>query len=169
MPQLNLLPNEIKREISRKINYIRFANFSILLLISIFASSLFFWGSHYYFQLKLADLETPQARDSSEEETERINDLLRRVSLVQKEYIKWSRVLVNFFDLCPDGIQLRGLVLDKNNNRLKLEAHARERADFLRFKSNLEQSDMITDLNSPITNLLKPADFFFTLEAGLNF
>jgi len=165
---LNLMNHSKKKEIARDIRMILVINnLGIVVLAIIVAAALLFAGQ-FYLNYKVNQLERVDAATTYDNEITRINKKINQVELIQKDYVKWSRVLTNLLTIIPGGNTINGLRLDAGNNKLVIYGEAGTRDDFLKLKEALEGSDLISNLDSPISNILHQQDIKFTLEATLN-
>jgi hypothetical protein len=68
----------------------------------------------------------------------------------------------------PSGVRLTDLSLTREKNLLSVAGWAAKRDDFLLFKKQLEESGLVNNLDSPLSNLLTPENISFSLTAQLN-
>ncbi len=167
MTNLNLLPNATKRQIIKTIHYIQIVNNIIFLAIILTVISIILFANKSYLNFKMNKLSNITAVSEENKKISSINNTIQQINLVQQDYVKWSKILVDFFNLIPAGNQIQSLTFDKNKKILLLNGHANNRKAFLKLKNNLENFDLITKINSPISNLLHQTDFNFTLSAEL--
>jgi Tfp pilus assembly protein PilN len=164
---LNLLRKSTKAEIAATIKYIKIANHIILLLIILSAATIILFLSQKSLIEKTKELNEITTPPEQKTIIAQINKNIGQLAQVQKDYIKWSRVLKNFFELTPPGIKLQSVRFDKENNIIYISGNAEKRDNFLKYKENLERADMIDKINSPISNLLHRTSFNFNLTAEL--
>jgi Tfp pilus assembly protein PilN len=97
-----------------------------------------------------------------------VNNKLRAVDSLQKDFIRWSEILSALNATVPSGVEFSNLSLNKKDSYLEISGFASRRDDFLSFQQNLEQSGLVTNLNSPLTNLLNQKNITFAVSAKLN-
>ena len=168
MAELDLLDNSIKKQIAKDIQSISLVNNMILLTIVLFAISVVFLGTEKYLNYQTTKIREIKTQNTEEARIGKINDKMEEVYSIQTDYVKWSQVLVDFSALVPEGNRLESVSLDKENQRLSVRGISKRRDDFLKLKKNLEKSNLVTELESPISNLLNQTNINFTLEAKLN-
>ncbi len=164
---LNLLNKKERKEIISTIKYIKLINSLIFILVILTIMSLILLGTKKYINNKISGLEQMGHQQNQSEEINLINQKIKQLKNIQKDYIKWSRLLKNFFELTPGGIKLTSVDFDKEQNKIYINGHATTRQSFLEYKRNLQNADMIKNIDSPITNLLHEADFNFKLTGEL--
>ena len=168
MAELNLLDKTTKRRIAKDIQSISLVNNMILLTIVLLVISGVLFGTEKYLDYETVRIEEIGAQNVEESQIGQINNKMGQVSLIQADYVKWSKVLIDFSALVPGGNRLQTISLDKENQTLSMHGTSDQRDDFLKFKENLENSSLVSELESPISNLLHQADISFSLKAKLN-
>ncbi|OIO16606.1 hypothetical protein COV56_01580 [Candidatus Kuenenbacteria bacterium CG11_big_fil_rev_8_21_14_0_20_37_9] len=168
MINLNLINNEKKKKISRDIHCIMIINGLAMLGLTIGIISILLYASNSYLGHKIDEMEKIGSKTSINSEIVAINQEMQHIDAVQKNFTKWSRVITNLMSIIPEGNTLHRANLDKKNNKIVINGLSKTRDTFLKLKEALEKSDLITDLNSPISNILYQTDINFTLEAKLN-
>ncbi|PIY97288.1 MAG: hypothetical protein COY66_00115 [Candidatus Kerfeldbacteria bacterium CG_4_10_14_0_8_um_filter_42_10] len=104
-----------------------------------------------------------------EQSVKDFNKLLIDISKVQSEYINWSQEVNKISSLVPSGIRLSSFVMQKDSSDFKFAGKAATREALLNFKTNLENSDFFTEIQSPISNLLTKENINFELSGKLVF
>jgi len=97
------------------------------------------------------------------------NRLLSNINTIQSEYTPWSKIFIETSSFVPDGIQISSLMMHKASAEFKFVGNANTRDDLLLLKKNLEESDIFTDIQSPISNLLSKENINFELSGKLKF
>ncbi len=164
---LNLLNKSTKAEIAATIKYIKIANRIILFFIIISITTLILFIGQQYLTRKNEQLNKITVPIKQKTEITKINENINQLIQIQKDYIKWSRVLKNFFELTPPGIKLQTVQFDRENGIIQINGFAKTRKAFLEYKDKLKDSDMTGKINSPIANLLHRKNFNFNLSAEL--
>lgn len=106
---------------------------------------------------------------SIDREVATINSSLKEIASIQKDFVKWSAFLVNFTAIIPPNVTINSLALEKGAQSLTLQGTAATRDEFLLLKNNLEQLPYLSEVNSPITNLLLKQNLDFQFTAKINF
>lgn len=174
---LNLLPPTKKEEVRYKKIFIsvkRLISGVALLLVVVI---IILYGTQIILKDNLNKIENRV--DQAQEVTERLsipiiqvtkdfNQTLKDIEDIQKYYVKWTGVLKQFNQLVPDNIQLTFLSFKLENRQVEIKGRAPNRSVFLDFKNNLENSNILTDLHSPISNLLTRENVEFEFTAKLS-
>ncbi len=168
MSNLNLLPNPIKKQTIARIRYIQMADGAILLFLTVVLTAIALFGAQVILNNKKHKLEIINNNNLESQKIIQVNDLISNVAVIQKKYVKWSKLLKQFFILVPSGITIQHVNFNSDQKEISIDGHAETRDKFLKFKKALEESNLIKKVNSPISNLLHQVDFNFTLTAKLN-
>ena len=168
MINLNLLPFSTKRQIAKDIRWIGLANNLILIAGTLLVVSILLTAGHKYLGCQTQQIERISTSGQEEAQVQEINDKMKQVEVIQRDYVKWSRVISNFLKLIPDGNSLHNLQFDQEKQAIFITGLAQTRDDFLNLQTKLEESDLITEIKFPISNLLYQTDINFTLEGKLN-
>jgi len=168
MIELNLLPRAIKKQIAKRTQYVAMINNALILTTVFLIVSAMMLASQQYvaYEAKIASENNEQM--TGPDGIEEINNLMSEVSAVQKDFVKWSRILNDFLALLPTGNTIQSINLDKEQGTMTMSGWAKTRDDFLQLKTNLENSQMLSGTESPISNLLHRTDVDFTIRAKLN-
>lgn len=95
------------------------------------------------------------------------NVLLRNIDGIQKEYLPWSDTLALTASLVPTGIELSSFSIQKESAVFKLTGHALSRDDLIILQKNLEESDLFSEIQSPLSNLLLKENINFELSGKI--
>lgn len=125
-------------------------------------------GSQKYLNYKLEAINSAETASAEEINAAEVNKKMSEVGVVQADYVKWSRILQNFLRLIPEGNQIHKIYFDKDSQKLTVQGLAATRDNFLELENNLKESDLATEIKSPISNLLYQSEINFSLEAKLN-
>lgn len=173
MLALNLINPNIKKEILKEkiISLIRDVLFLLLFITLI--NSLFLELSNHYLVENFKEIkrqkEAIQIQNQPfNQDVSTINQKLKKVNIIQDEYTKWSNFLVALNKKIPAGIVLNQFSFDKKNNYLELNGVAATRDDFLILKKQLDESNLVKNLKSPLTNLLYQNNVKFSLNGEIN-
>lgn len=177
MISLNLLSPEKKKKLKEKETLFAFRYAAYFCLVFLVINFLLFYGAKLYLDHKLTSLKNevsqttlnlPSGQGTALNSTiEQINDNIILIASVQTDYTEWSDYLADFTALVPANISLTQLSLNQESGDIQISGHADLRDDFLKLKSNLDQTKIIADLNSPLSNLIKKDDVNFVLSAKI--
>ncbi|MFH1366711.1 MAG: hypothetical protein ABIH38_01835 [Patescibacteria group bacterium] len=177
MMSLNLLSPEKKKKLKEKKTLFAFRYISYFCAIFLIINLLLFYGTKLYLNHKLDSIkdEVSQATanlpsnqgTSLNNAIQEINKNIILLADIQSDYVKWSNYLTDFTALIPANILLNQLSLNQESKEIQINGHADQRDDFLVLKANLENTKIISDLNSPISNLIKKEDIDFVITAKI--
>lgn len=98
-----------------------------------------------------------------------INSGLKEIEKMQEENTSWVAVILSLDELIPkEEIQITLLTFNGVSKKVEINGKALTREKFLEFKSNLEESELFSEIKSPLTNILYDKYLNFKLEAKLN-
>jgi len=172
MLTLNILPDNLKKEIEFRIIYGLIKTFlgSVIIAVSIYGIcvliALFLIEQHFID----TTLNTNLITKSSENYTNKVksaNNQLNSISNVQNEFVKWSLLLKNLSADINDNISLSRLTLDQEKSALYLSGVARTRDDLLGLKDTLEKRGYFSDISFPIKNLLEKNNIMFEISVKI--
>jgi len=173
MLKFNLLPPEEKRKIelmnfSHLAAFIGVWFFVILVVFTLLLASAYFSlfilsKSQYKLIESRKTEEKAQRLIKMEEKIKQTNQRLSQMHLKQKELILWTPILEELAEITPSGIYLTNLS-QTTDNQIRLSGWANKRDIMLNFQSFLEQSSRFTDIEAPLSNLLKQTDIDFVFN-----
>jgi Tfp pilus assembly protein PilN len=172
---INLLPPQRRREIKnlRLIGIVlkigTMALFALFVLASFSYACLYFIGIEeksldqeiVRFKQTQSYRETQEAQDSLRE----YNKISRKVKNGLKKQKKYWDIIYEINSTVPNDVVLTNFMVSEEGI-VSLKGLAYTRDDFLAFKAGLEESELLTNLKSPISNLVmdKDVNFEFTAE-----
>lgn len=173
MIRLNLLPSQEKKDLeTAEINRWS-AFFSSWLLILLIIFILLCLSAYFYLfilvkaQNGLIEDEERHIKTQELEQLEkqigRANQKISQVYNLSKDLKRLMPTLEEFTGLAPQGIYLTNFSYQKDLQRVNLNGHAQNRNQLLVFQKKLEENSQFTDIDSPISNLLKQEDIDFNL------
>jgi hypothetical protein len=92
-----------------------------------------------------------------------INGFLHSIDTLQKDYTPWISVVTDITDLLPAGIRLDSLRADQAN-RVFMDGMATTRQDALALLKSLQNQPYLTDVHSPLSNILQRENVQFSFE-----
>ncbi len=173
MIDLNFLPQEEQKVSKQKYvlavlkQVIIWFNFTILIV-----GMLLLW-SKFFLERNLSDWQeqsilVAQNRLHLTDKVGSLNKDIRDLNTVQGDYVIWSRVIAEFAKLVPKGSRIDELIIDTNGSTFLLRGFSTTRSELLEFEKNLEKSDLVEELNAPLSNLLSPRDIEFNFSGTVN-
>ena len=92
-----------------------------------------------------------------------INTYLDKIELDQKSFIIWSQIIEDIGNLVPAGAKVTKLTVGHQGD-INLSGTAQTRADALLLLENLEQAPYLSDVVSPLSNILQKHDVNFRFQ-----
>jgi len=161
---LNLISPEQKKILRIKQLFLLLRNlfglilfFTIIIAIALILTNYSLSLSYEYNQPTLNNIAF------SEKEVQGINNKLKNVFTVQNQHTYWPPILIDLFNLVPNGVEINNLTIDKNTQVVKIGGLAKNRNDYLQLITSLQNNQQVKDLNSPLENLLSKEDIDFNL------
>lgn len=173
MIKLNLLSPQAKEELefvninkllsSMMIWIVLFLIFFSLLLVSIFIYLFIISQSQNRLIQSRQDNPEIQQLALMENKIKEANKLISQTYSRQEQLISWTPIIEKLTELVPDGMYLTNLNYQLADNQVSLNGWSNTRENILLFQKALEDSAMFTDVQSPLSNLLKRENIYFNL------
>lgn len=97
-----------------------------------------------------------------------LNKNLKDVEVIQADFIKWSKIIIEINKAIPDNVEISYINLEQKTRLFNLNGKAIKRDDFLLLKKNLESLPYFEELSSPLTNLLLKENVSFEFVGKIN-
>lgn len=172
MITLNIIPNEIKKELKLKGLFALMKNIlNILTILIAFYSIIFLCGKlilNIYFTniIQESNLLIKKTEDKTGKIRE-INTQINSVEKIQAESKSWTNMLLAITELMGEQIKLNQLKLDSVNNTISFTGRSASREDLIQLKNQLEQSPNFSEVNFPIKNLFEKENINFEINAKI--
>lgn len=101
-------------------------------------------------------------------EIKKFNQDLKELKEIQKQYFPWLNFFLSLSKIVPEEITLQKLNLD-DKATVQIKGVAKTRSDLLKFKDNLEKSNLFDKFTIPLEFLLKKENVEFDLNLKLFF
>jgi Tfp pilus assembly protein PilN len=173
MIRINLLPDREKesKRIEKTIGNIARTGLSVVFsLVALFAYMLAIQVvlgielSSARFESAAHSEKTANEMKETEEMLKNVNAATQKVNRTSKEMPCWSKVLKHLSDICPDGVRLDSAHIEKEF--VRIQGFSKTRESFLQFQEELKKEGF-TNIVSPVSNVVSPKDFEFTVEADV--
>lgn len=170
MINLNLISPEQKKLLKTKRIYLLFKNLSSVILVFtiIISVALIFT----YNSLDIFYNLNPYTKDSmslDEQEINTINNQLNNIVTIQNRFTLWSKIIITITNLIPENIKVDNLEINKKTKKVRIDGFAETRNDYLDLINSLEQDENLSDLKSPLENLLSKEDINFSISFTYQF
>lgn len=173
---LNLLPDEKKTTLVRRLWFRFFAWQTVLLMSLALLYVLILGGINYLLAQEVAVTEkTATLAEERSEEAARlkryqevfkeINDKSAVTYRYTENHLHWTKFFTLLDRLVGQGIVVTGLLTQ--NYTVTLNGQAATRDDFLGFEAALRQSECVSDVKVPISNLFSPKEIEFQITFNL--
>ena len=176
MLSLNLLPSrEIKKIEIRRFGelLISFAIwfsffliiFSLLLSSTILYLSIILKSQSELIEIRENDKKT-QYLTEIEDKTKELNKSLVEIYSKQKEIVLWTPIIEELSKITPSGVYLTNFYSQIFAEKTSLKGSADTREKFLYFQDKLGQSPCFSEIEAPLSNLIKQndVDFIFNFK-----
>ena len=173
MIAVNLLPNKIKEALEREKKYalISKAAISIFTIMTLLTIPLLLGRiilkNRFITTVATSTQVTLQPRAGSYD-IATINKKIKSIAKIQEEFIPWSKLFIVLSKKVPAGISLSKIDVNQDTKTLTVSGYSETRADFLAFKNSLENDPLFTNIESPVSNILKQTAIDFTLQITLD-
>ncbi|MFZ2187178.1 MAG: hypothetical protein WAV46_00920 [Candidatus Moraniibacteriota bacterium] len=173
---LNLLPEENKKNIQRKIHF-RFFLWQLFLLfaLEVFYTSILV-STYIILDFQLQSMQAiGQQNDKVRGEQVTLNAYQRKfretnltteaIGKIQDNHFSFTRIFLLLDTLLPEGITIDHLTT--KNYTVLLTGKAAKRDDLLAFDAKLKESSCVEDVNVPISNLFSQENIDFQVDFGI--
>lgn len=171
---LNLLPPwEI-----RKVKFLFFRRYIIIVAVLIitaeiiFSAGLFgmniFLLSQYEKEKKNTEIQNQSVETEEIKKNEKkindFNNYLQRLDTIRNNHVNWTVVVDAILNSRSEETKLDTITIDDESKKISIKGIAQTRESFLKFKSELEKIKYFHDFNSPLSNVINPANINFSLD-----
>ncbi len=174
MIKLNILPDQIKKDI--KINLIYSAikeQFMLLIFISAIVGIILLL-SQLVLELGFVDSVNEDRvifnleQKHSQSVIREINSDLSMTNKIQLDFITWSSFLERLSKKIPTNISVSNLSIDKEAESLNIRGVAISRNDLLNLKNVLEEMEEIELIEIPLQNILQQSNIEFNISTKID-
>ena len=173
MLTLNLIPQQLKKEIKLKRIYkmLKKMNCFIVIAMAIIAITLLIakliMQNHFNNIVEQGVLITKNNQAYNTEARD-INFQISQTQQIQNGFIEWSLLLENLTAKIPEDISLSNVKLSADPSLINIKGLAETRDTLLVFKKNLENSTIYSDIKFPLQNIMQKENINFEISAKLN-
>lgn len=177
MIKLNLLPLEEKKilQIEKTFSCVFSYCFKGCLVLLIFIFLLV--GTWVFQKIQMRNIEKDLSKMEGknellkikffEEEINNANKNIERLNGIQQKTIAHSKVLEGLSLITPDNVQISGFAYDSSTQKGSIDGYAMEREGFIVFKNAMEKNPFFSEIDSPMSNLVKSTDNNFRISFTL--
>lgn len=173
MLSLNLISRELKKEINLKRVSAVIKKMSAILIVAaalfaiILSTAKIILRNNLNQALERANL-VADAENPYIAKIKNINSKIIAAQSIQNDYIPWTLTLENLTNLTPRGITYSYLKIDKIGGQASLRGLADMRENLLELKNNLNNSNLFSEVKSPMENILQKENINFSIDMKLN-
>lgn len=172
MITLNLATKKIKKKIFKEILLSLVKDVVLLILFAVLINATFIFISREMLNKDFERIKSQKQLIHMHSqpfniEVSEINRRMNKINQIQKEYTKWSETILELSRLIPNNVIISTIELNKTSDKFSIAGTAKYREDFISLKENLETSDIVFNLSSPLSNLLHQEDLKFSLSGNL--
>jgi len=173
MLTLNLISNNLKKEIKLRHLYIFIKKINLTLIIIAIAIAIILLSAKTILQLKFNEIVeqttlVTKNNQSYNTKIKQINNKINFVEKIQNDFIPWSDLLKTLAEITPKKINLYYLKVDSAKQTIKIKGLADFREDLLNFKQNLENTPIFKNIDLPVNNILEKENIDFEINAKIN-
>jgi Tfp pilus assembly protein PilN len=174
MIDLNFLPAQEQKTIKGSLAFLLTRNVLIWLLIMSLVLVLLLMSGRIFLANNLASVQEQSilvsgVKLSFSDQIDALNKTLEEVEDIQAEHIEWSLVLTEIATLVPEGNEVDQITLSSKNKNFTMNGFSQTREDILALEAAMKNSSLITNLESPLSNLLEPVEINFKFSGDLIF
>lgn len=177
MLKLNLISPEYKKNIKMKQILHDVKNLSLYVTLIVVVSATILLIARLILEDNFAETigqTSLISRNPAENKTNiEINKKIELAKQVQSDYIAWSRLIINFSKLVPNGVEISSFNVNPcpkiDEWTINIVGKAANRNDFLTFKENLlKAKDLFQkEIDIPITNLFEKENINFNININI--
>jgi Tfp pilus assembly protein PilN len=173
MITLNLVSQELKKEIKLRHVYSSLKKIGLIITLLVLVMSVMFQVARYIIQKSFIEIteQTTLVTSNSSIYTGRVKNINAKIDLVdaiQKEYIVWSEFIKIIANNIPENITLSYFKINKNDSTLSLKGIAATREEFVALKDNLSKLEFLAAIDFPIQNMLEKENVAFEIKTNFN-
>jgi hypothetical protein len=172
MHYLNLAPDFQKQKIQKEFVFVFAHNIIGIILVVFCISSILlvlarFSLIGYFTRLKSETSLVNVERQSLNINVSNLNKKIETASKVQKNFIKWTHLLNDSTNLAPEGAILNFMHISSESKTIRITGIAQNRESLIGFKEALEESNFLSSIEAPLSNLLEKENINFRFSGKL--
>lgn len=173
MLTLNLIPQQLKKEIKFKRIYSLFKKMNYILIIITIVIAITLLVAKLMMQNNFNKIveQTTQVTKNSQSYNVKVRDInsrLNNVWKIQADFIAWSNLIEDLAERTPSDVAMFLININKEDASINLRGRADKRDDLLVLKENMENSAIYSEIEFPLQNLLQKENVNFNINAKLN-
>lgn len=173
MLSLNIIPNELKKEIILKqlIKSVR------IILVCLSASTLIYalvllgcrliLESHFK-EISTQNVIVTKSTDNYSKQIKEISKQVADIANIQQNNIYWSPLIKTLFNNIPNDIALNKVTFSKPDNSLNIGGTAKTRDGLIGLRQYLENNNNFNVVSFPVQNLIEKENIDFDIILKIN-
>lgn len=173
MLALNLISEELKKEIKLRHLYLLVKKISLTLIIITIMAAIILLTAKTILQSGFNNIigQTTLITKNSQGYNNKIKDINGKIDLVetiQNNFIPWSNLLKITAGITPEDISLHYLKINLEEQTIKIKGQAGQRASLLDFKEKMAAAAIFEEIDFPLKNILEKENINFEINAKIN-
>lgn len=173
MLALNLISEELKKEIKLRHFYLFIKKINLTLIIITIAAAIILLTAKTILQSEFNDIvsQTTLITRNNQGYNNKVKDINSKINFVEKvqnNFIPWSNALKTVASITPEDISLSYLKINLEESAIKIKGRADQRASLLDFKQKMEAAAIFKEIDFPIKNILEKENIDFEINAKIN-
>jgi Tfp pilus assembly protein PilN len=175
---VNLLPKDEQREVVLERITAKLKNLFAWILLSLLVLAGFLLATRIYLGSELSRVSeqvnmqrqvVSQAENRElKQQLDGLNTHLSNLVLLDEQQAVWSEVLIELARLTPVDTSIDTIQADRESFVIRLTGFSLNRDSVLQFRRNLLASEYFSDVDFPLSNLIKPTDVNFHYSFYVN-
>lgn len=173
MLALNLVSQDLKKEIKLRRLYHSLKRIYFLLLIVVIFTAITLLVAQIILQNnfnKIVEQTTLITKNSQTYNlrVREVNARLNSVDQIQNNFVYWTKLFEALTGGIKNDVTFSYLKINGGDSSAMIRGAAKTRSGLLDFKETLESSDIFSDINFPLSNLLEKNNINFEISAKLD-
>lgn len=172
---INLLPQELKKEIKREKIFRALIQqgiiflFPLLVLIGILGGINFLLGLQKDMVMQENQIQQSQSKYAELKQYEdafaQTNELAKSIGKIESTHFHWTKILTKISEIVPQGVTFENITT--KNLQVFILGRAKNREDLLAFKEKLLGESCFSDVNIPLSNMVVRENVDFQMDFSI--
>lgn len=173
MLSLNLISEELKKEIKLRHLYLFIKKINLTLIVITIAAAVILLAAKAMLQSGFNEIvsQTTLITKNNQGYKNKVKDINSRINFaekVQNGFIPWSGLLKTLAGITPEDIVLYYLKINLEEQTIKIKGKAGQRSSLLDLKQKMEALAIFKEIDFPIKNILEKENVDFEINAKIN-
>lgn len=113
------------------------------------------------------EINSDEEQSDIMESANQLNQDLARLDAAQNEYFEASKIITPLADYLAEGVFINSFTFNIRNRSFEISGFSPTRDAFIKTKQQIDDSEMFSNIQSPVSNLLKKEEINFTISGEL--